>query len=158
MSVKKAVKQKFTASEDSALQALVKKHGTSDWKLIAEHMPNRTSRQCRERWKYYIAPSLQPGVTNEWTKEDDQKLLQKYSEIGPKWSQIARFFPTRTDINLKNRYHRLQRLQSKGLADPQYVTNSQSSDDEQQKPRRLILQLPVPLSRMYVPQPISLQI
>ena len=158
MSVKKAVKQKFTPSEDAALQSLVKVHGTSDWKLIAEHMPNRSSRQCRERWKYYIAPSLQQGVSTEWTKEDDEKLLQKYNEIGPKWSQIARFFPTRTDINLKNRYHRLQRLHSKEMSDPQYVANSQSSDDEPQRTGRMILSLPVPLSRLYVPPPISLSI
>lgn len=151
MRSQKTMKQKFSASEDTLLQGLVEKHGTSDWKLIAEFMPNRTSRQCRERWKYYLDPQLNSLSPTKWTREEDEKLIAKYYEYGPKWSQIAHFFPQRTDINLKNRFHRLERLRMRGISDHQSTDNSQSSDDETKKTGRMILALPVPLSQLYPP-------
>ena len=46
-----------------------------------------------------------PGVnTAPWTEYEDKLLEQKVNELGRKWSVIAKFFPGRTDINIKNRY------------------------------------------------------
>jgi hypothetical protein len=101
-----AFKQKFSPEEDQYLGFLVSRHGTSNWKRIASHMNGRTVRQCRERWKYYLEPSINKL---EWTAQEDELLLQKYQEIGPKWAQLALLFHARTDIDLKNRYHRIER-------------------------------------------------
>jgi hypothetical protein len=34
-------------------------------------MPNRTPRQCKERWRNYLDPQINNG---EWMADDDQKL------------------------------------------------------------------------------------
>ena len=88
---------------------IVKKYkGTYiNWEDVAKQLnTGRNSRQCRERWTYYLSPH----ITNEpWTKEEDDLLLKKYKEIGPKWKKLSLFFKSRTDINLKNRWNLLQR-------------------------------------------------
>lgn len=99
-------KKKFSASEDSYLQYLVSIHGPNDWKKIAWSMNGRTVRQCRERWKYYLEPNIN---RKGWTKEEDDLLLEKHAELGPKWAQLTSFFQNRTDIDLKNRFHKIQR-------------------------------------------------
>ena len=154
------MKQKFTQSEDEKLQQLVKKYGQNDWKLIAEKMSNRTSRQCRERWKYYLQPSLQQPANMEWTKEEDTLLIQKMNEFGTKWSQIAKFFPFRTDINVKNRFHRLQRLKNRESPEekPTFSSSSETFSDEETasgtpKPTRIFLPLPAPLSELLLTLP-----
>jgi hypothetical protein len=102
----KVRKRKFTEEEDTRLAELVAQHGSNSWKKIAMHMNGRSVRQCRERWKYFLEPSINRG---DWTVDEDHLLLSKYDEVGPKWAQISAFFRSRTDIDLKNRFHRIQR-------------------------------------------------
>jgi hypothetical protein len=94
-------KRKFTPGEDERLRGIVGQLGDSNWKLIATHMGDRDYRQCRERWKNYLAPGVCRGP---WAPEEDRLLQLKFSELGSQWSAIARFFPGRTDVNLKNRW------------------------------------------------------
>ena len=65
-------------------------------------MPNRTSRQCRDRYRNYLDPQI---MNTAWKKEEDILLLEKYNIFGSKWSIIAQFFPNRTANNIKNRYN-----------------------------------------------------
>jgi hypothetical protein len=89
---------------------LVDTFGSSDWAAIADRMPGKNQRQCRERWINYLAPELN---SSSWTSEEDFLLIQKYNELGPKWVQIAAFFPNRTDSMMKNRFNKLQRREQK---------------------------------------------
>lgn len=99
-------KAKFTPAEDVKLRALVQFLGTSSWNKVAEFMGTRNARQCRDRYKNYLAPNL---CTKPWTLEDDEKLNNLINTMGKKWSQIAKEFPGRTDINIKSRWMLLQR-------------------------------------------------
>ena len=94
-------RRKFTHEEDEKLKSLVSTFGVGDWRNIAAHMDNRNARQCRERWKHYLSPTVSNGP---WTETEDELLRIKYNELGPQWSRIAKFFPTRTDITVKNRW------------------------------------------------------
>ena len=135
------VKHKFTPSEDMRLHELVTQNGTASWKTIARYMPNRSSRQCRERWKYYLAT----GATQQdtWTQEEDNLLMEKHAEIGPKWAMLVPFFSNRTDINLKNRFHRLKRCQ---VRQKQIETPTTSSEDDETKTSsRNFVELPAPI-------------
>ncbi|OHT09792.1 hypothetical protein TRFO_21141 [Tritrichomonas foetus] len=100
-------KSKFTPEEDEILRTVVEECGQSDWVEIAKRMPNgRNARQCRDRWQNYLSPDV---VNGPWTEDEEALLVQKYNEIGPYWKQIATFFPTRTDINIKSRWNLRER-------------------------------------------------
>ena len=103
-------KIKFTPNEDQLLFDAVMALGTSNWHAVAEKVPGRNSRQCRERWTNYVNPEL---VAAPWTDDEDKILLAKYEELGPKWHTIASFFATRSTNNIKNRFVTLQRRQKK---------------------------------------------
>lgn len=106
------MKVKFTPEEDALLLTLVKEHGSKDWIKIS-HLMNgkRNPRQCRERYKNYINPELRK---DNWTKEEDELLIQKYNEYGGKWNKIAKYFVNRSDNHLRNRWMMIARHQAKG--------------------------------------------
>lgn len=97
---------KFSREEDDHLRKLVHEYGENSWSVIAEHMPGRNIRQCKERWGTYLSPSLNNGP---YTEQEDALLLRKYEELGAKWVKIAKFFEGRTDTSVKNRFIVLQR-------------------------------------------------
>lgn len=98
---KKLQRKLFSIEEDAKLRFLVSQYGNKDFKKIASFMPGRTPRQVRERYKNYLSPEVNNGP---WSREEDALLCKKYMELGPKWSKIADFFPSRSDINVKNRW------------------------------------------------------
>jgi hypothetical protein len=100
------VRHTFSAAEDELLLALVSTTGANDWAAIAQHFTGRNARQVRERYTCYLSPSVKDA---EWTQEEDDLLMRKYSELGRKWVKLAEFFPCRTDSMLKNRFNLLER-------------------------------------------------
>ncbi|MDR0632737.1 MAG: hypothetical protein LBF84_01210 [Holosporales bacterium] len=97
---------KFTKADDDRLRALVGVYGTKNWSVIAAKM-EKTRKQCRERWNLYLSPTVR---NPPWTEEDVALLREKVKEFGTQWLVIARFFPGRTDMNVKNKWNLLQRI------------------------------------------------
>ena len=95
----------FTYEEDELIRNLVKKNG-ENWDFIANYFPEKNKRQCRERYNKYLKPNIS---NKDWTNEEEELLMQKYNEIGPKWVAISKYFEGRTDINVKNRWVVLMR-------------------------------------------------
>lgn len=93
-------RMKFLPEEDEKLKELVEKYGKS-WHEISNEMPGRNVRQCRERWKHYLSSDR---AKSPWTNEEDLLLFQKFMELGPKWTKIAKCFDDRTDIQIKTRW------------------------------------------------------
>lgn len=122
-------KFKFGADEDLQLKDLVRKYGENNWTQIAQNMPNRNARQCKERWCNYLSPNI---CKSPWTQDEDNLLLEKYKEIGARWVQIAKFFPQRTDISIKNRYLVLSRRIKKKM--PKTKTSNNLPNQSQQNP------------------------
>ena len=99
---KKNLPRKFSSKEDLMLKSIVNTFGAKNWKLIASMMPNKTSRQCRDRYMNYLAPGY---IYSEWMEEEDLLLESKYKEFGSQWSKIQKFFPYRTANSIKNRFN-----------------------------------------------------
>lgn len=93
----------FSSEEDNKLKELVAKFGSSNWRLISSYMKGKSQRQCRERYYDYLRSGLR---TEPFTKEEDLLLIKNYTEIGPKWSIITKYFEGRSPNSLKNRWHR----------------------------------------------------
>ena len=123
---KKSSRQMFTPKEDKQLIELVKEYGDRNWRDISKKMENRTTRQCRERYRNYLSPNLTNGP---WTAEEDLLLEQKYVELGPKWAAISQFFKNRSDVNIKNRWasnrHKALRVAPKSLVDNLIIPKKQ---------------------------------
>jgi hypothetical protein len=85
------------------LSRLVRLYGSSKWDHVAQFMPGRNARQCRERWRTFLSPSL---INGPWSHAEDQFLAALYRQHGSKWSLIAKSFPGRSDCNIKNRWTR----------------------------------------------------
>ena len=99
---KTAKKCKFSQEEDKKLVQVVQKLGPKRWKVIASFIDGKTARQCRDRYTNYLRPDLN---FDRWTAEEDLLLIQKYYELGPKWSIISNYFHGRSISSLKNRWH-----------------------------------------------------
>jgi hypothetical protein len=94
---------KFTAEEDLRLRNLVSRLGCKNWDDIAHLMANRTARQCRDRYKNYLAD---PSTPSPWLPEEDAVIVREFQETGPRWVEIAKLLRGRTAIHVKNRWHR----------------------------------------------------
>lgn len=99
-------KAPWTPDEDRHLKKIVEKYGAKRWNAIAEHVPHRTGKQCRERWVSHISPDI---VDCEWTAQEDIELISLQNRLGNKWSLIARFFKGRTPNMAKNRFNKIAR-------------------------------------------------
>ncbi|XP_055491929.1 transcriptional activator Myb isoform X3 [Leucoraja erinacea] len=96
-------KTRWTREEDEKLKKLVEQHGTEDWKIIANFLPNRTDVQCQHRWQKVLNPEL---IKGPWTKEEDQRVIELVQKYGPKrWSVIAKHLKGRIGKQCRERWH-----------------------------------------------------
>lgn len=96
------VRRLWSREEDEKLIKLVKIHG-KDWNLIAQQMPERNRKQIRDRFNNTLDPNIK---REEWTVQEDFKLLGLFKKFGPKWALIsAAFDGKRSEIMVKNRYN-----------------------------------------------------
>jgi hypothetical protein len=92
----------FAPEEDALLLDLVGTSSAPCWDEISQQMPDRTARQCRERWLNYINPSIR---NEAWTDSEDALLVQKVNEIGHFWGSMTSFFSGRSESDIKNRWY-----------------------------------------------------
>jgi hypothetical protein len=96
-------RSKFTKDEDLQLCSLVQRFGLRCWDDIAKQLPNRTARQCRDRYTIYLQ---EPSISRPWSAEEDAIIVRQFSILGPKWVEIAKLMNNRKGIQVKNRWYR----------------------------------------------------
>nr|GEV57670.1 transcription factor MYB98-like [Tanacetum cinerariifolium] len=102
------VKGQWNSDEDRLLVQLVKQHGDSKWSQIAEKLPGRIAKQCRDRWQNHLRPDI---TKDAWSEEEDKLLIAIHKEVGNKWSEIARRLPGRSENTIKNHWNATKRRQ-----------------------------------------------
>ena len=96
-------------------------HGAKKWSKIAEHLPGRIGKQCRERYALIVFQTknccvgiviyiyicifrfrwhnhLNPNVSKApWSADEDRLIAELHAKYGNQWAQIAKMLPGRTD-------------------------------------------------------------
>jgi hypothetical protein len=96
-------KGSWTVEEDRLIGEWVAKHGTKEWNgLVKASLPQRTPKQCRERWMNQLQTVK---ADRKWTVEEDAELIRLHKMMGNHWSQIAAVMNGKTDNQVKNRWY-----------------------------------------------------
>ena len=89
--------------EDKLLLSLVDMHGPHEWAYLAEHIPGRVGKQCRERYYTHLAPDVRKEA---WTAQEDAVIIHVHHSLGNKWTRIAKALGNgRSPNSVKNRWH-----------------------------------------------------
>ena len=80
------VKGPWSIEEDALVLRLVQEKGPQKRTSIAEHLPGRIGKQCRERWHNHLNPKIKK---NTWSLEEELILFISHKSQGNKWADIA---------------------------------------------------------------------
>ncbi|KAK2867932.1 hypothetical protein FQN49_003331 [Arthroderma sp. PD_2] len=96
----------WTKEEDTLLRRAVNESmargGDINWHRIASNIPDRNNKDCRKRWVYILAPSLNKGA---WNKAEDEKLLQGIQKHGFRWALVSQVVGSRQPDQCSRRWH-----------------------------------------------------
>ncbi|VDB93451.1 unnamed protein product [Peniophora sp. CBMAI 1063] len=102
-------KTAWTHAEDDTLLRLYEQHGPK-WALIARAISGRTDDACSKRYREALDPSLK---RDEWTAEEDARLIELQANMGGKWGQIGPAMG-RSGLGCRNRWRLLERKRTAG--------------------------------------------
>jgi Myb-like DNA-binding domain len=107
VSKRKAGPKAWTKEEDAKLLSIVQSmRMPMKWSIVAQSLPDRTGKQCRERYVNHLNPRLK---VTDWSPVEDATIFYFYNISGSHWAKMSRGIPGRTDNGIKNRFHNLRR-------------------------------------------------
>ncbi|GBG31608.1 Transcription factor MYB3R-4 [Hondaea fermentalgiana] len=104
------VKGMWRKEEDDLLLELMSTSKPKNWADVAQKIPGRTAKQCRERWSLNLDPCINRGA---WTQAEDELLLKLHTKLGNRWAEIKRHLKGRTENGVKTRFKSIERARAK---------------------------------------------
>lgn len=97
----------WSKHEDELLLSIVQQmQWPMKWTVVAQSLPDRTGKQCRERYVNHLNPRLK---VSDWTLAEDATIFHLYNSYGSHWARMSKVIPGRTDNGIKNRFHNIRR-------------------------------------------------
>jgi len=84
------------------LLRIVEVYGARNWERLADLIPGRNGKQCRDRFLHHLSPTVKK---HPWTEQEDGLILCMMVTHGHNWARMARYLPGRTHAAVANRYH-----------------------------------------------------
>ncbi|KAG9412978.1 hypothetical protein AC1031_015998 [Aphanomyces cochlioides] len=107
------IKGNWSPEEDALLRQQIELHGEDAWVKVAEGVSGRTTKQCRERWRNHLAPSIN---RSPFTQAELALLEFVYNKIGNRWTLVAKLLPGRAEDDIKKKWRQLHPKQEKKKA------------------------------------------
>ncbi|KAJ9564464.1 hypothetical protein OSB04_000430 [Centaurea solstitialis] len=125
----------WSEEEDDKLRAYIKRYGHWNWGLLPQFAGlSRSGKSCRLRWMNYLRPDIKHG---NFTKEEDDLIVDLHNKLGNKWSAMAAKLPGRSDNEIKNRWN--THLKKRAREDKTAVSENEdtgSMEPEQADPKK----------------------
>lgn len=115
----------WTTEEDEKLKSGVQQIGTKNWTKVADFIPGKTNKQCRERYTNHLDPTIDKSALSKKEHQLLEELMPQYTikkENGgfrTSWTEITNFFVERdsqgcvirrrTDLILRNYYSAIEK-------------------------------------------------